>query len=157
MQRDARPYIKSCHSCQFIGQKYKTSESSIHSICELFHKIPIDCIWAFADDQKEGYKYGLIAVEHLTKWPILREPKDQTAKDSIRFCDQEIVGKLGSTVAVVIDSHAGFSLHASMKAIKKPRTIAKFAAEYRIQSDWGAKGNVQTAITARKHTSVSIN
>lgn len=90
MYREFHDYLMTCDQCQKFSPlpKYKTSlRTSISSLLDVFS---ID----FADPPPTMEKrnlYILVAVEHLTVWPITSTTKDATADPAIKFIARDIM------------------------------------------------------------------
>lgn len=84
MQQDTPAYIKSCHFCQLAAPNLQLSTAGLQPTLDLFHTFSMD----FAEllpMTHNGNKYLLIAVEHLTGWPIVRAVSSQTSNVAIKF------------------------------------------------------------------------
>ena len=80
---------------------------------------------------KEGNRYMLIAVEHLTNWPIAVATKTATAAEVIRFVNEEIIYSFGPPKAIISDNANAFTATALVEFLAKTnigwRTVLAYA------------------------------
>ena len=80
---------------------------------------------------KEGTRYTLIAVEHLTNWPIAVATKTATAAEVIRFVNEEIVYSFGPLMIIISDNANAFTATALVEFLARRnigwRTVLAYA------------------------------
>ena len=95
---DVKSYCLSCHECQARSTK------KVQEPLRPWLPKTMDSIW-FVDvvampEEKNGYKYVILAREGLTGWVEGARLKRKRAKDWIAFIDREIITRYGCTTIV---------------------------------------------------------
>lgn len=93
LQRDPREHVKSCHPYQVATQSNRYHKDGVQPVIALFHTFLMDFTGPFPTTKCKN-KRILLAVEHLTGWPITREIKSETSVPAIQFFKKVIKGRL---------------------------------------------------------------
>lgn len=109
MRPDVAHFVRSCDICQKTNPPEQKRPYGKLPVSGLFHTWSID----FAGPlpvTKEKSKYLLIAVEHLSGWPVARAIPTQLFNSTgvVQFVKKEIVGPFGVPVCVVSDNDTKF-------------------------------------------------
>lgn len=87
---DMTDYVSSCDCCQH-SERLPTYRMSLRApFNALFENFCIDFAGQFKQS-KAGKMFVLIAVEHLTGWPVASATGDSTAVIDIKLIQQEII------------------------------------------------------------------
>ena len=103
-----RDYVKSCDGCQKARPipKYKTTLR--HPISSLFDVFSIDFAGPFPATSS-GNRFVLVAVEHLTGWPIAIATANSTGQVVLGFVKREILYSFGPPRTIVSDNATCFT------------------------------------------------
>lgn len=145
---DVYAHVKTCVGCQRAAPipKYRTSLRM--PITGLFHTFSIDFAGPLPlgpDDER----YLLIAVEHLTSWPMVRATKTATADIVAEFLEKEILHPFGPPETVVSDNANCFTAARVSRLMEAHGVKWKTVAEYAPMSNGRAErmvGTVKKAI-----------
>lgn len=89
-------------------------------------------------------KYALLAVEHLTAWPVTWAAKLQTSVTAIQFFKKEVIAPFWSLCFVVTDNGPAFTSFTWGYVLKELGTMPKRVAPYSAESNGRAERIVQT-------------
>ena len=105
---DLYDYVKSCEGCQFASSipKYRTDLSL--PITSLFDSFSIDFAGPFPAS-KDGSRFVLVAVEHLTGWPLARATSRSTSDVVLDFIKTEIIHPFGPPRSIISDNATAFT------------------------------------------------
>ena len=122
------PVVHVAAVCAISGRVGQLSCRSVQ--CTTFDTFSID----FAGPlpmSKEGNRYMLIAVGHLTKWPIAVATKTATTAEVIRFVNEEIIYSFGPPKTIISDNANAFTVTALVEFLAKSnigwRTVLAYA------------------------------
>ena len=101
-------YVRGCDSCQKSTPipKYKTTLR--FPMTSLFDTYSIDFARPLPRTPS-GKRYILIAVKHLTGWPIAKATVTSTAEEVLKFVKEEIIYCFGLSRVVVSDNATCFT------------------------------------------------
>ncbi len=121
MAKEVYAYVKSFKGCQFsqVIPSYRTTLGV--RIRGLFDVLSMDFAGPLPTTKK-GAKFLLVAVEHLTGWPVASPMKDSTAKSVIQFLKKEVVEPYGPPATIISDNAMCF----------KAQSVASFMSRYGI-------------------------
>ena len=108
VHRDVNGYVRGCEGCQRASPipKYKTTLR--FPMTSLFDTYSVDFAGPLPRTPT-GEKYILVAVEHLTGWPIARATATSTAEEVLKFVKEEIIHCFGLPRVVVSDNATCFT------------------------------------------------
>ena len=108
VHRDVNDYVRGCDGCQKATPipKYKTTLQ--FPMTSLFDTYSIDFAGPLPRTPS-GKRYILIAVEHLTGWPITRAIVTSTPEEVLEFVKEEIIHCFGIPRVVVSDKATSFT------------------------------------------------
>lgn len=116
--RDILDYVRGCDGCQH-AQRLPTYHKNLRApVTGLFETFSID----FAGPpiaSRGGKRFVIIAVEHLTGWPIAWATESSTADTVINFVHEEIVLPFGPPRRIVSDNANAFTAGAVEDFMKK--------------------------------------
>ena len=105
---DVRDYVKSCDGCEIARPIPKNRTTLRLPISSLFDTFSIDFAGPFSVTSS-GNRFVLVAVEHLTGWPIAIATADSTARAVLDFVKREIVYSFGPSGTIVSDNATCFT------------------------------------------------
>jgi transposase InsO family protein len=109
-----------CQKFQFRKPLYQFSGQS--AVSGIFQDFAIDFLGPFPPTV-EGYRYIIVAVEKLSRYPIAKATKDQVATTAVDFVQNEIIAHFGCPKVITVDRGSCF-----ISSI-----FQKLAADYMIQ------------------------
>lgn len=145
--KEVSDYVKSCHECQLCDNRKNTFCGNKQPVEKLFSTFSMDFAGPLPQSQ-HGNQYLLLAVEHLSRWVILKPTKSQTSTEAIKFFEDEIVRQFGSPGAIVTDGGPAFVSTAWRSALRSEGTNAKIVAPYSPQANGRAERMVRTVKAA---------
>ena len=148
---DVRDYVKSCHGCQKACPipKYKTTLRL--PISSLFDTFSIDFAGPFPATSS-GNRFVLVAVEHLTGWPIAMATSDSTAQVVLKFVKREIMYSFGPPHTIVSDNATCFTASAVFSFMAQHGITWRTVLAYAPMSNGRAERMVGTLKTAVRKT-----
>ena len=131
LYREVRNYVRACHNCQrrqpFGSEVVRNPPSA--PISGLWDTVSIDFAGPLPVTAK-GNRYLLIAVEHLTGWPIARALPSAISTGVTSFVEEKICNTYATPKVIVSDNGAQFtSLHVRHFAADREiewRTVAAY-------------------------------
>ena len=111
LYRDVKHYIDSCHTCQ-INSKRKPSYNFTGSlgVSGLFLSWSIDFLGPFTPSAS-GHKYIFVAVEHLSRYPIIAACTSVTASTATNLILLHIIAQFGTPANLYVDKGTAFTAH----------------------------------------------
>ena len=105
---DLYDYVKSCEGCQFASSipKYRTDLSL--PITSLFDSFSIDFVGPFPAS-KDRSLFVLVAIEHLTGWPLARATSRSTSDVVLDFIKTGIIHPFGPPRSIISDNATAFT------------------------------------------------
>ncbi|CAF3953002.1 unnamed protein product, partial [Rotaria sp. Silwood1] len=102
-------WIKTCVNCQ-ISTCGKTTTEPLHPLTPVppFHRWSLDFIGQLPVTSN-GNRWILIALDHTTKWPIVRVVPNATHEVVAKFVYQEIVLNFGCPTEIITDRGNNFT------------------------------------------------
>ncbi|CAF5037515.1 unnamed protein product, partial [Rotaria sp. Silwood1] len=109
MKTDVQQWIKTCVNCQ-ISTCGKTTTEPLHPLTPVppFHRWSLDFIGQLPVTSN-GNRWILIALDHTTKWPIVRVVPNATHEVVAKFVYQEIVLNFGCPTEIITDRGNSFT------------------------------------------------
>ncbi|CDF33409.1 unnamed protein product [Chondrus crispus] len=108
---DVRDYVKSGDGCQMARPILKYKNTLRFPISSLFDVFCVDFGGPFPATSF-GKRFLLVAVEHLTGWPIAIATADSTAQVVLDFVKREIMYSFGPPQTIVPDNVTSFTASA---------------------------------------------
>ena len=108
MYNKVKHYVNSCMECQKYQLKkplYKFLGQS--SITGMFQEFAIDFLGPFPPT-KEGFRFIIVAVEKLSRYPIAKATRDQVASTAVDFVKNEIIAQYGCPRIITVDGGSCF-------------------------------------------------
>lgn len=106
--RDIYDYVRGCQGCQKASSIPRYTHTAIIPLSSLFETFSIDFAGPLPKT-KNGKQYILIAVEHLTGWPLAWATETATAAEVVKFVKEEIIHSFGPPRTIVSDNATCFS------------------------------------------------
>ena len=107
MYREVENYIKSCDTCQRLGNKKKIEQLHPIEVGNVFDRVGIDIVGPLPVTSNEN-RYIIVAVEYLTKWPEARAIKDIKANTVAQFIYEDIICRHGAPKVLLSDRGTSF-------------------------------------------------
>ena len=107
MHRDIHDYVRSCHDCQIFTPLPNYPASLKLPLTTLFDVFSIDFAGPYPTTSS-GHRYILVAVEHLTGWPIAMTYPNCTSAVVLAFLKNEIMFSFGSPRKIISDITTSF-------------------------------------------------
>ena len=141
--KDLADYVRGCDGCQKATTlpKYKTT---LHfPITSLFGTFSVDFAWPLprSDSAK---RYVLVAVEHLSGWPIAKPTATSTAEEVVKFIEEEIVYSFSSPGMIVSENATWFTAAELDNLMKKHGIERKTVLAYAPMSNGRAERMIGT-------------
>ena len=112
VHRDIHLYVRSCHDCQ-VMKPIPAYHSTLHiPLTHLFDVFSIDFAGPLPKT-KNGNQYVLIAVEHLTGWPMACPTRDSTSSAVIEFLQNHLIHAFGPPSSIISDNATCFAADAT--------------------------------------------
>ena len=137
MGKNIHDYVKSYEGCQKNKPvpRYRTTLSQ--PLTGLFQTFSIDFAGPLPRTAK-GNRFLLIAVEHLTGWPIARATAASTADVVLNFVKDEIIYSFGPPTTIVSDNAGCFTAATLANFMRSNGIDWKTVLEYSPMSNCGA-------------------
>ncbi len=141
--KDIYEHVKTCNGCQKSSPipKYRTTLRL--PIAPLFETFSIDFAGPFPES-KAGDKYILIAVEHLTNWPLAIPTIDSTASTVMMFIENEIITPFSPPKRLISDNATCFGAQSLQRFLKSYGIEWKPVSAYAPMSNGKAERMVGT-------------
>ena len=127
---DMHHHVKSCRGCQHVKPVPKYHKTLRTPLTGLFDTFSIDFAGPLVPGP-DGERYLLVAVEHLTGWPMARATLSDTADVVETFVKEEILRPFGPPGTIVSDNAKAFTapvMEDLMNAYGcRWRTVAEYA------------------------------
>ena len=146
--RDVFGHVKSCKGCQLASPVPKYRTTLRMPLTGLFDTFSID----FAGPLPVGpggEKYALVAVEHLTSWPMVLATTTDTADTVLKFIAEQIVHPFGPPGTIISDNARCFTAAVVENLVSSYGTRWKTVAEYAPMSNGRVErmvGSIKRAI-----------
>ena len=151
--KDVRDYLKRCDGCQKARPipKYKTTLRIL--ISSLFRVFSIDFTGP-SPATSSGNRFVLVAVEHLTGWPIAIPTANSTSQMVLDFVKKEIMYSFGHPWTIVADNVTCFTASAVSSFMAQHGITWRTVLAYAPISNGRAERIVGTLKTAVRKTVV---
>ena len=107
VHQDVNGYVRGCDGCQKARQIPGYKNTLRFPMTSLFHTYSVDFA-GLLPRTPTGNKCVLVAIEHLTGWPIARATESSTAEEVLRFMKEEMIYCFGLPRGVVSDNATCF-------------------------------------------------
>lgn len=110
MAQDIAEWTRRCPECQQTARRPSGPQEPLHPLepeTIPFRRWSLDFIGRLPETA-EGNRWILVAIDHLTRWPIVRALKDATAEEVARFIYEEIVVRFGCPHEILTDRGSNF-------------------------------------------------
>jgi transposase InsO family protein len=109
MKKDIKQWIKTCINCQ-ITSCGKTTTEPLHPLTPVpaFHRWSLDFIGQLPITSNDN-RWILIAIDHTTKWPIVKVVQHATHEVIAKFIYKEIVLNFGCPTEIITDRGNNFT------------------------------------------------
>jgi transposase InsO family protein len=109
MKTDIKQWIKTCVHCQ-ITSCGRTTTEPLHPLTPVppFHRWSLDFIGQLPLTSN-GNRWILVAIDHTTKWPIVKVAQNATHEIVAKFIYQEIVLNFGCPTEIITDRGSNFT------------------------------------------------
>src|SRR5215213_199202 len=115
MYREVENYVRSCDTCQRLGNKKKSNELHPISVGKAFERIGIDIVGPLSITSK-GNRYIIVATDYLTKWPEARAIQNIQAETVAQFIYEDIICRHGTPNELLSDRGTSF-VNSTVKAL----------------------------------------
>lgn len=104
-----RETISACITCQKCEQPKKLRTEELHPLppVKTFERWSLDFMGPLSET-RDRFKCILVAIEHTTKWPLVKPLRNATAEEVATFIHEEIVLKFGCPVEILSDRGSQF-------------------------------------------------
>ena len=145
MRPDISHFVKSCDACQRTNPPEQSSPFGKIPVSGLFHTWSIDFAGPLPRTQSDN-RYLLIAVEHLSGWPVARALPEShfNSLGVMTFVDEEIVAPFGSPKCMVSDNDMKFNSHLVRGYAKSVGIQWRFVSAYNPRGNAKAERMVGT-------------
>lgn len=149
--KEITDYVRGCHDCQLFSPvpSYRTTKHI--PITSLFETFSIDFAGPL-EKTKSGNVYIIIAVEHLTNWPIACATPNSTSEEVLKFVRKEIVNQFGPPRSIISDNGTSFTSGAVQTYARKMGINWKTTLAYAPMSNGRAERMVGTLKNGIKKT-----
>jgi transposase InsO family protein len=107
MYREVENFVKSCDTCQRLGNKKKVNELHPIRVGKPLDKVGIDIVGPL-EITPRGNRYIIVATDYLTKWPEARAIKDIKAETVAQFIYEDIICRHGTPKELLSDRGSSF-------------------------------------------------
>lgn len=120
MDNDIKQWIKTCPQCQ-ISTGGPAATEPLHPLAPVpaFHRWNLDFIGPLPETSN-GNRWLLVAIDHTTKWPIVKASPTATHELVAKFVYEAIVLNFGCPTEIITDRGTNFTtatLHSYFKLI----------------------------------------
>nr|CAG8612716.1 8966_t:CDS:1 [Entrophospora candida] len=115
MYREVENYVKSCDTCQRLGNKKKSNELHPIPVGRAFERVGIDIVGPLSITSK-GNRYIIVATDYLTKWPEARAIQNIQAETVAQFIYEDIICRHGTPSELLSDRGTSF-VNSTIKAL----------------------------------------
>ncbi|KAD7116998.1 hypothetical protein E3N88_04266 [Mikania micrantha] len=131
--KDAHVFVKSCDSCQRVGNISSRNEMPQTSIqvCEIFDLWGIDFMGPFP--MSRGNRYILVAVDYVSKWVEAQPFPTNDARVVVRFL-KKLFARFGTPKALISDRGTHFCNKQMEKALQRYGVTHRLATAYHPQT-----------------------
>ncbi|KAD7116822.1 hypothetical protein E3N88_04090 [Mikania micrantha] len=131
--KDAHVFVKSCDSCQRVGNISSRNEMPQTSIqvCEIFDLWGIDFMGPFP--MSRGNRYILVAVDYVSKWVEAQPCPTNDAQVVVRFL-KKLLARFGTPKALISDRGTHFCNTQMEKALQRYGVTHRLATAYHPQT-----------------------
>ncbi|KAD4386077.1 hypothetical protein E3N88_26246 [Mikania micrantha] len=131
--KDAHVFVKSCDSCQRVGNISSHNEMPQTSIqvCEIFDLWGIDFMGPFP--MSRGNRYILVAVDYVSKWVEAQPCPTNDARVIVRFL-KKLFARFGTPKALISDRGTHFCNKQMEKALQRYGVTHSLATAYHPQT-----------------------
>ncbi|KAD7476986.1 hypothetical protein E3N88_00122 [Mikania micrantha] len=133
--KDAHVFVKSCDSCQRVGNISSRNEMPQTSIqvCEIFDLWGIDFMGPFP--MSRGNRYILVAVDYVSKWVEAQPCPTNYVRVVVRFL-KKLFARFGTPKALISDRGTHFCNKQMEKALQRYGVTHGLATAYHPQTSW---------------------
>ncbi|CAF3434864.1 unnamed protein product [Rotaria socialis] len=109
MNNDIKQWIKTCTKCQ-LSICGKTTTEPLHPLIPVpaFHRWSLDFIGQLPTTLN-GNRWVLVAIDHTTKWPIVKAVQNAKHEIVAKFVYEEIVLNFGCPIEIITDRGQNFT------------------------------------------------
>ena len=134
MYETIRQYVRSCDACQRRGKN--KNKQYLHPIPTYspFHQIGIDIVGPLPKTSR-GYKYIVVAIDYLTKWPEARALRRATAEEVSSFIYEDIICRHGCPSKLLSDRGTHFNNQVIAGLMEKFQIKHLFSTPYHPQTN----------------------
>ncbi|CAA7409467.1 unnamed protein product [Spirodela intermedia] len=136
---DSIEFIRTCISCQSIGNMSKKDEMPMSNILvvEIFDVWGIDFMGPFPSAEK--YEYILLAIDYVSKWVEAIPTRTNDHKIVMKFVQKNIFSRFGCLRVIISDGGTYFINKHFKKLLKKNRVHHRVATPYHPQTNGQAE------------------
>ena len=107
MYKEIENYVKSCDTCQRLGNRRKTEQLHPIEVGSVFERVGIDIVGPLPVTSS-GNRYIIVATEYLTKYPEARAIKNIQANTVAQFIYEDIISRHGAPRVLLSDRGTSF-------------------------------------------------
>ena len=154
MEKLVARYIARCPTCQCFAKPHSLDNPNYQvDIHDVFSHWSIDNAGPFPTDE-EGYRYVLIAVDHLSRWAEILPTKTASSVDAANFLYYHIVCRYGMPQSIQSDNGAEFVNEIIERLTNILKIHHRFSTPYYSQSNGRVErtiGSIKTMMTKCMH------
>ena len=134
--KDAKRYVRSCDTCQRMGQPVRSDEMPLHPqvLIEPFEKWALDFIGPI-NPPSQGKKYILVCTDYVTKWVEAKPLPRATEQTVVNFLFEEIFVRFGVPREIVTDQGAQFTSKLVQEIAEKYKIKHRKSTPYHPQAN----------------------
>jgi hypothetical protein len=134
--KDAKKYVKACHSFQRIGQPNHRDEMPLNPqvVLEPFDRWALDFIGPINPPSNQKF-YILVCTDYMTKWVEAKALHRATEEAVIKFLFTDIFNRFGMPRELITDGGPPFSSHGFQATLQKYHIQQRMTTPYHPQAN----------------------